>query len=148
MSKIKFIALVISGLFLLMNSNSFGQHQKKVVVIHKGNGHGKGNHHGPNKKKVVIVHKSKFRPAKVVVYHPVWAPKKNYNRRWVYFPKYHCYWDNWRNVYFYKNGNVWVSSAQKPTIIVNVNLENEYHYELEEADDDNDEIYTTNVEKE
>ena len=148
MKTIKLFALFLTGMLIMMNNQSFGQQQKKVVVVHKGKGHGKGNHHGPNKKKVVVVHKSKFRPAKVVVYHPAWAPHKNFNRRWIYFPKYHCYWDNWRNVYFYNNGTVWVSSVQKPAIIVNVNLENEKHYELEETNDENDEVYSTNAEKE
>ena len=143
MKTIKLVTLLLTGMLIMINSNSFGQQQKKVVIVHKG----KGNHHGQNKKKVVVVHKSKFRPAKVVVYHPAWAPRKSFNRRWIYFPNYNCYWDNWRNVYFYKNGNVWVSSPQKPAIIINVDLENEKHYELEEITDDNDEIYSTNEEK-
>lgn len=143
MKKLKLMAILVTGLFLMFHTKSFSQNKK--VVVHKTSPGKK--HHAKNlpNKKVVVVYKSKFRPAKVVVYHPVWAPTKNINRRWVYFPKYNCYWDNWRNVYYYKNNNVWISSSKKPTIIINVNLENEKHYELNEIDDDDDEIYIFNA---
>lgn len=141
MKNIKLTTLFVTGLFLMLHTSNFAQKQK-------GHGHKnpQGQHHHPknNPGKVVVVHKSKYRPAKMVVYHPVWAPKKNINRRWVYFPKYNCYWDNWRNVYFYKSNNVWISSSKKPIIILNVNLEYEKHYELNEVDDDEDEIYILN----
>jgi hypothetical protein len=112
-----------------------------------GHGHGHGGHpgHHPHAgKKVVVVKRSVYRPAKVVVFHPVWRPKYAYNRRWVYFPKYNLYWDNWRNHYYFYNGTVWVSQAAVPPVIVNVNLENEKQYELKENEDDADDIAASN----
>lgn len=108
----------------------------------------KRGHHHPHKhrhaKKVVVVKRSPYRPAKVVVFHPVWRPKYAYYRRWVYFPKYNLYWDNWRNHYVFLNGPIWVSQAAAPPIIVNVNLENEKSKELKEEEDDVDDIYKDN----
>ena len=47
----------------------------------------KKGHHHPHKhrhaKKAVVVKRSAYRPAKVVVFHPVWRPKYAYHRRWV-----------------------------------------------------------------
>jgi hypothetical protein len=42
------------------------------------------------------------------------------------------------------NGVIWVSQASAPPVVVNVNLENEKHQELKEADDDTDDIYKDN----
>ena len=85
-----------------------------------------------------------YRPAKIVVYHPHWHVKHAFNRRWVYFPKYNFYWDNWRNHYRFWNGTVWISQAAAPPTVVNVNLATEKHYELKESDDDDDEITSAN----
>ncbi|MBK7818766.1 MAG: hypothetical protein IPJ60_15375 [Sphingobacteriaceae bacterium] len=108
----------------------------------------KKGHHHPHKhrhaKKAVVVKRSAYRPTKVVVFHPVWRPKYAYHRRWVYFPKYNLYWDNWRNHYVFLNGPVWVSQAAAPPIIMNVNLENEKSKELKEEEDDTDDIYKDN----
>jgi hypothetical protein len=97
----------------------------------------------PGHKTVVVKHKGSRAP-KVVVYHPRWAPKKVYYRRWVYFPKYNFYWDNVREVYVYRNGNVWVTSAKVPAIVVNVDLSNEKQVELSEENDSVDEVYKNN----
>ena len=118
---------------LLLSFNSFAQ---------RGKGHHPHRHHHPNK--VVVVKRSPYRPKKVVVYHPIWRPKYAYNRRWIFFPKYNLYWDNWRNHYVFWNGVIWVSQATAPPVLVNVNLENEKHQELKEADDDTDDIYKDN----
>jgi hypothetical protein len=32
-----------------------------------------------------VIVRSRYRPAKIVVFHPHWAPKRAYNRRWVFF---------------------------------------------------------------
>ena len=63
-----------------------------------GRGHGKGNGHGnvknqrgtrvvvkshPRVNRVVV--RSKYRPAKIVVYHPHWRPNYGYHRRWYIF---------------------------------------------------------------
>jgi hypothetical protein len=98
----------------------------------------------PHAKKAVVVKRSMYRPAKVVVFHPAWRPKYAYYRRWVFFPKYNLYWDNWRNHYVFWNGTVWLSQPTPPPAIVNVNLENEKSRELKEEDDDVDDIYKDN----
>ncbi len=139
--KSKIVVVFTLVLCMVYSSVVEAQPHKKVVVVHKGKKH----HAKAGTKKVIVVRKSKFRPVKVVVFHPHWGPNKSFHRRWVYFPKYNCYWDNWRNVYFYKTTHGWVSTAQKPTIIINVNLENENHYELNEVHDDNDEVYKEGI---
>lgn len=116
---------------LFISLDFFGQH-----------GHGRGRGHGgKHNEKVVVVKRSPYRPAKVVVYHPYWRPAYTYHRRWVYFPKYNIYWDNWRNHYVYLNGAVWMSQPTPPSIIVNINLADEPHQELPEDRDDIDEVY-------
>jgi hypothetical protein len=59
----------------------------------------------------------------------------------VYFPKHRLYWDNWRNLYFYQNGTLWVSSPTVPAHLVHLKLENEKCKEMSEAEEDDDEIY-------
>ena len=131
----KIIPLVIT-LFLLGTGNLFSQ--KKGG--HHG-GKGKGHHHHPGKR---VVKRSIYRPAKIVVYHPHWCAKRAYNRRWVYFPKYNFYWDNWRNHYVFMNGAVWVTNPSPPPTVVNITIENEKSVELKEDDDDTDDVYQSN----
>lgn len=100
----------------------------------------RGRHH----KKVVVVKRSPFRPARVSVYYPRWRPTHAYSRRWIYFPKYNLYWDNWREHYVFWNGKAWLSQAAVPAVIVNVTLENEKSTELKEEEDDEDDIYRAN----
>ena len=138
----KIIPLVIT--VFLLGSNHLTA-QRRGGGGHGGghkHGHGPGHRHaGPAK---VVVKPSPFRPAKIVVYRPVWGPKYYIHRRWVYFPKYNIYWDNWRNHYVFWNGSIWFSQPSPPPVIVNINLENEKHYELKEADDDTDDVYKGN----
>jgi hypothetical protein len=124
------IALLL--VFLALSSKSLAQRR----------GHHKYRH--SHVKKVVVEKRSPYRPAKVVVYHPVWRPKYTYHRRWVYFPKYNLYWDNWRNHYVFWDGVVWVSQPTAPPVIINVNLDNENSKELKEEEDDVDDIYKDN----
>jgi len=138
-------------LFLILSSISLSVSAQRGG--HKGGG-GHPNKHG----KVVVVQKqhpqkhmrehvvvrSKFRPAKVVVYHPYWGPRHSFNRRWVYFPGYNFYWDNWRQVYFFWDGGAWILYKKAPAVIVNVNLDKEKHVELKENEDDIDDVYRTN----
>jgi hypothetical protein len=115
------------------------------LAAQKGHKHGHPHkHHHPGAKKAVVVKRSPYRPAKVVVFHPVWRPKYAYSRRWVFFPKYNLYWDNWRNHYVFWNGTIWLSQPTAPAVIVNVNLENEKSKELKEDEDDVDDIYKDN----
>ncbi|MBK9285187.1 MAG: hypothetical protein IPM51_12875 [Sphingobacteriaceae bacterium] len=106
--------------------------------------------HHPHKhhahRKAVVVKRSPYRPTKVVIYHPHWRPAYAYHRRWVYWPKYNLYWDNWRNHYRFWNGTIWISQPAPPAVVVNVNLDKEKHSELKEAEDDTDEIETSNTE--
>ena len=120
------------GILMILGTTS-------AMAQKKGKGH---RHRGPHR--VAVVKRSPFRPARVVVYRPFWGPKYKIHRRWVYFPKYNIYWDNWRNHYVFWNAGLWVSQPTAPPVIVNVNLENEKHYELKEDDDDTDDVYKGN----
>ncbi len=140
MKPIKLILVLIS--VLLLNTNSFSQRRHggkngKVVVVKKRHGYRHRN-------KVVIVKRSPYRPNKIVVYKPYWRPNYAYNRRWVYFPRYNFYWDNWRSHYVYYDGGMWVSQPTAPAIIINVNLDKEKNYELKEEEEDEDDVYKSN----
>lgn len=137
------ISLLLAGTFNVLA-------QKKG-----GHGHGHGGAKmkaGPVKVKVkagpgphhVIVKKSIYRPAKIVVFHPYWGPKRVIHRRWIYFPKYNIYWDNWRNHYVFWNGTIWFSQPTPPPVIVNINLDHEKQHELKEDEDDTDDVYKAN----
>lgn len=97
----------------------------------------------PVTKAVVFKHK-KNHSKRVVVYHPYWAPRMAFYRRWVYFPRLNIYWDNLRGLYVYRNGTVWVTSVSIPAVIVNVDLSKEKHFELPEENDAVDEVYQSN----
>lgn len=134
MKTVKLIALTI---VMLINTS--------VILAQKKGHRGGGRHPHRGKNHVVVVKRSNYRPHKVVVYHPHWRPKYAYNRRWVFFPKYNLYWDNWRNHYVFYNGTVWLSQPTAPPVIVNVNLENEKNVELKEDEDDVDDVYNSNT---
>lgn len=140
------IVLVCSSL------NGLAQHGGGQGGGHGGRGGGQdGNHRNRggvviqnNRQPNRVIVRSVYRPNKIIVYHPYWGMKRNFNRRWVYFPRYNFYWDNWRNCYVYRNGNVWITNTVPPSTIVNININNEKHYELKEQDDDVDDVYKTN----
>lgn len=114
----------------------------------------KGHPHG-NKKvivksphKTVIVnnphpHKHRHWRHRRVVYHPVWAPGFAYYHRWVFFPRYNFYWDNYNNVYVYWGAGAWIRTATPPPAVINININNEKKYELDK-DDAIDDIYDNN----
>jgi hypothetical protein len=110
----------------------------------RGHGHGRGR--GPGHPYKVVVRHSPYRPHKVVVFHPYWRPNYAFHRRWVFFPHYNLYWDNWRNHYVFWNGTIWISQPTAPPAIVNVNLDKEPSRELKEDEDDVDDIYKSNEE--
>lgn len=109
---------------------------------HRGRPH--GHQHGRRANKVVAVKRSPHRPAQAMVYHPHWRPHHTYHHRWVFFPRYNLYWDNWRNHYVFWNGAAWISQSQAPPMIVNVNLDQEKSAELKEDEDDVDDVYRSN----
>ncbi len=113
-------------------------------------GHSAG--HSAVKTKVIVKNKphrrvvvrSRYRPSKLLVFHPYWAPQKAYNRRWIFFPKLNLYWDNWRQMYAYKNGTIWIMNATLPSYIENKNILDEKSYELKELEDEVDDVYEIN----
>lgn len=134
------VLLILSFLFF-GTLDSFAQRGHKKGHPHKPVRVVKPYHHKP---RAAVVVKSKYRPAKIVVYHPYWGPKHSFHRRWVYFPRHNFYWDNWRQCYFFWNGVIWVNQITPPPTVVNINLETEKHYELKENEDDVDDVYQTN----
>ena len=127
MKAVNKIILIAVSIFLFAYCDAIAQ--RRVVRPHR---------------RVVVVKPSPFRPARVAVYHPYWGPKLIIHRRWVFFPKYNIYWDNWRNHYVFWNGTLWISQAAMPPVLVNVNLNTEKHYELKENEDDVDDVYKGN----
>ncbi len=137
MKTIKIICFLTFSFVISITGYSQGRHGGG----HRGGGyHGGGYRHGGK----VVIRRSVYRPNKIVVFHPGWHAKHSFYRRWVYFPKYNFYWDNWRNHYMCWNGTIWVTQVAAPATVVNVDLATEKQYELKEADDDNDDIATAN----
>ncbi len=128
-------------LLFLINANSFAQGKHG----NKGNKdfNKKGNIKYNNKARIHYK-KSVYRPVKIGNYRPAWAHNHYYNRRWIYFPSHHFYYDNWRNVYFYQTNIGWRYGPVLPATFVIINIENEKHYELPEKEDDIDLIYIHN----
>ncbi|HEY1038115.1 MAG TPA: hypothetical protein VGF30_01845 [Bacteroidia bacterium] len=118
--------------------------QVNPLSAQKGKKHGHHNHHN-NGKTVMVVKNKPYHHYHKKVYHPVWRPYHGYYRRWVYFPHYNFYWDNYSNMYVYWGGGVWMRTANPPPVIINVNLSKEKHYELKESDDEIDDIYGGNA---
>jgi hypothetical protein len=139
MIHVKLVIITLLGTLLLTTNRSFAQRGNGG---HHGNGHQHGNGRQHMNNRVIV--RSHYRPKTIVVYHPIWAPRHNYNRRWVYFPRQNFYWDNWRQMYVYRSGAVWIFNATPPPAAININIENEKHYELKEVEDDTDDVYKTN----
>ncbi len=153
MSSVLKLGWVILLSFFLLNSSAFAQkggHGKH----HGNNGKHKGNHGKGNK--VIIVnsypgpqyhyhHPHPYRKHFYKkAYYPVWGPPVGYYRRWVYFPNYNFYWDNYNGVYVYWTGFFWVKTLNPPPFIINVNFSKERKYELDEQSDDYDNVYYQN----
>src|SRR4051812_5121149 len=135
------IKLLILTAFLFLGSELFGQrgHPQRGNTGRRQQTNGRHQGHGHHNR--VVVKRSVYRPHNVVVYKPYWRPNYAYHRRWVFFPRYNLYWDNWRNHYVFWNGAVWVSQPTAPPVIVNVNLDKEKNTELKEDEDDIDDVY-------
>jgi hypothetical protein len=87
---------------------------------------------------------SNYRPYIRLNYRPAWSHHTRYRRRWIYFPKYNFYYDNWRQMYYYQNNTQWYMNVNLPTALININIEKENHFPLHEDEDDIDEIYKYN----
>ena len=83
---------------------------------------------------------------KTKIYHPVWGPKFTFRNRWIYFPRYNFYWDNIRNVYIVKRGNIWVVLKSKPKEVETVDLVTEKIVELNDEENKTDVIQEKNSE--
>ena len=56
---------------------------------------------------------------------PAWAKAHGYNNsHYVYFSDYHTFYDPYRGGYLYLDGGNWSFSAQIPSVMVNVSLDN------------------------
>jgi hypothetical protein len=125
------LSLVLAGFISLpFTADAQHRHRGRGKVVHKH----------------VVVKRSPYRPRKVVVFHPRWAPAHAYHRRWVFFPGRNLYWDNWRNHYVFYNGTVWISQPAPPPGITENELEKEKRKELKEEEDDVDDVYKSNEE--
>jgi hypothetical protein len=142
-------AVYIFILFTIISFSAMAQRGKGAGNHPKAKAHGHGVHHKHHRaghKKAVVVKRSRYRPAKVVVFHPHWHPTRAYNRRWVYFPRLNFYWDHWRNHYVFWNGTIWLSQPAPPPALVNIDLSKEKQKELREDEDDIDDVYKSNAE--
>ena|ERR1700752_5014069 len=144
MKTVKTSLLLIIAFLMFGSMNSFAQRGQRKGHPHKAVRAGVVAKPYRHKPATAVVIRSKYRPAKIIVYHPYWGPKYSFHRRWVYFPRYNFYWDNWRQCYFFWNGVIWVNQVTPPPVVVNVNLEKEKHHELKENEDDVDDVYQTN----
>ncbi len=151
MKSIAKVFVLTFALATLLTSASWAQREG-----HGGGGHGGGRprvqkHHKVKvvrgyrpRRRGVVVRRSIYRPRVVVVHRPVWGPNRAFNRRWVFFPRYNLYWDNWRSMYVYRNNTIWISNPVPPPALININLDSERNYELKEDEDDIDDVYRTN----
>lgn len=53
-----------------------------------------------------------------------YSPKFHNRNEYVYFPKYHTYYDPYRRGYVYRSKNKWIFSQQVPTFMAGLNLGN------------------------
>lgn len=135
MKPIKKSSIICFVILSLAFTNAYSQ--TKAVIVND-------NHMA---KKVVVVKNNRhhlFRRS--AVYHPHWAPRMSYHSRWVYFPRYNFYWDNYSNVYVVKTGTVWITYKTSPKELENVDLSKEKSTELSKENDSKDSIQDQNAE--
>ena len=136
MNKLRWSYLMLAIAGMLSSSAAFADkhekhHKEKRHCKESRNPHcGEGFHdEGHSRGRVVEVREvQRYRGNKH--YHPKWHPKHDFERRWVYFPRYNMYWDNYRGVYVYHSYGRWVAEPEPPRIAVNVNLAAERFVEL------------------
>ena len=116
---------------LMVFGSLTGSSQNKIV---------KGNH----PKKVVVVKKGHGFFHRRAVYHPIWGPRIAFSTRWVYFPRYNFYWDNYRNVYVIKTGTAWFTTNETPKEVEKVDLSKEKSIEMGGENDSKDSIQIDN----
>jgi hypothetical protein len=130
MKSIRRISVLTMILFSLITSNVLAQ---------------EGRERHPNRR-VVVERKRHHFFRRAVIYHPYWAPRVNYRHRWVYFPRYNFYWDNFHNVYVYRTGTIWVTSTNAPQEVEKFDLSSVKKVELNENNDSKDAIQNNNDE--
>jgi len=123
------------------NGNGNANRGQQGKHVRNRTSYGSGNGYQKNKR---YYRKSSYRPKYFHNYRPIWAHHQNYNRRWIYFPQQNFYYDNWRQVYFFKSNNIWRMNVSLPASFIRVNLEDQRHYELTDEDDEMDRIYIDN----
>lgn len=100
-------------------------------------GHGKHYHKHDRQPRTVVHNHNVYvynSPVKVKRKGPPrWAPAHGYKHRYVYFPEYRCYYDNFQGVYVYRNGTVWVTSVYQPRFIVNIGVTRKVELSIDEA---------------
>ena len=134
MKSIRRVAILVVILLSIATLNLIAQNNKVIV---------KERH--PNRK-VVVVNKRHGLFRRTVVYHPFWAPRVSYRSRWIYFPRYNFYWDNFQNVYVIRTGVVWVTTITTPKEVEKVDLSKEKSVELSRENDPKDSIQDMNEE--
>lgn len=134
--------LTVAAVLALMASST--------VVL--ADGHGRDHDNRGRKHEKKRPHYEEFRHGKhhdkyreVVYYRPHWHPESRFERRWVYFPRYNVYWDNYRNQYAYSDRGRWVVTRRVPQVVVNVNLAREQYYELDREYDERDNVFSLNI---
>jgi len=78
-------------------------------------------------------------------YRPKWHPRHQFERRWVYFPRYNMYWDNYREVYVYSHYGRWVAYPEPPRIAINADLTSERFFELGVELDTRNDVFSLNA---
>jgi hypothetical protein len=144
MKNLRYKLWLLAFCFLFGNTNINAQHRIKNNYngnkAHSNQNYKRdGNNNNPG-----FLKPSNYRPSIRVNYRPSWSHHTIYRRRWIYFPKYNFYYDNWRQMYYYQNNTQWYMNINLPTALLNINIENENHFPLHEDEDDIDEIYRNN----
>ena len=132
MKTLKKTSLISLFIIFIGLTNAFAQN--KVMVVKEKN----------PRNKVVVVKNKNHHFKKVKVYHPHWSSRSSFRHRWVYFPRYNFYWDNFRNVYVVRTGTIWVTSETAPKEVEKVDLSKEKSIELSEANDTQETIQDKN----
>ncbi len=119
--------------------------EKKEGKEFKNRSNGKNyNNDRYRNNRVVVVHERRH-GKEARYYRPQWNPRHDFERRWVYFPRYNMYWDNYRGVYVYNTNGRWESYQEPPRAAIRVNLALEKFVELGFEFDSRSDAFSLNV---